>query len=153
MLMSLSELLQERLGKDVPKPAAFAWFLGALLVLGCRPREPCTCRLLQRTHANECARPGLSMWALEMTMRKANAHKICSSQCGRQLRVSTRRRLYVEGATHCFSIRQRPIVSVYDQHVQAGRWWDGQHDPKLKDAADARDAVVRFWWSGSLSRT
>jgi len=51
---------------------------------------------------------------------------------------------YVEGATHAFDF-QKPALKVYDQYVHAGRGGTATIIPSPKDAADARNAVVRFF--------
>jgi len=141
MLMS-SELLQERMGKDVPKPAAFASFYPLCSYWAVDLVNPA--HDFYNAHTRMSAAPMLIYVGTrddyEEGERPCDALIAMWPAAARE-HTTVR---YVEGATHAFD-SQRPIVSVYDQHVHAGRGGTASMIPSPKDAADARDAVVRFF--------
>lgn len=141
VLMS-SELVQERLGKDVPKPAAFAAFypvcsnLARYLV---NPQLP-----FYNAHTRMSAAPMLihvgTRDDYEEGERPCDAFVSMWPAAARE-HATVRN---VEGATHGFD-SQKPARQFYDQLVYAGRGGMVSVIPSPKDAAEARQAVVSFF--------
>jgi dienelactone hydrolase len=140
MLMS-SELLQERLGKDVPKPAEFEFYpvCSSWVVDLVNPAHD-----FYNAHTRMSAAPMLIYVGTrddyEEGQRPCDALIAMWPAAARE-HTTVR---YVEGATHAFD-SQRPAVKFYDQYVHAGRGGTASMIPSPKDAADARNAVVRFF--------
>lgn len=134
VLMS-SELVQERLGKDVPKPVAFAPFYpvcsGRVRDL-VNPQNP-----FYNAHTRMSAAPMLihvgTRDDYEQGERPCDALVAMWPAAARE-HVTVRN---VEGATHGFD-SQRPARQFYD-----GQWIS--MIPSPKDAAEARQAVVRHF--------
>jgi dienelactone hydrolase len=141
LLMS-SELVQERLGKDVPKPAAFAPLYPVCSVIVRRlvdPKNPyynfqtrmraapMLIHVGTRDDYEEGERPCDALVAMWPAAARENA---------------TVR--YVEGATHGFDT-QGQSFQFYDNFARAGRGGTVSMIPSPKDAAEARQAVVRFF--------
>jgi dienelactone hydrolase len=123
-LITASELAQEKLGNDIPKPAAFAPFYPNCTPLARNwliPQNP-----LHNAHTRMSATPML----IQVGTRDENedAERSCSAFVATwpaAARVHTTVR-YVEGATHAF-----------DASVAS--------NPDLKEAVEARQAVVDFF--------
>ena len=141
VLMS-SELVQERLGKDVPRPVAFAPFYPA-------------CSLLARTLVN----PKLSFYLAHTRMSGApmliqvgtrddyeEGEHTCDALVAMwpaAARAHTTVR-YVEGATHDFD-SPKPGTKYYARFAHGGHGGMVSVVPSPKDAAEARQAVVSFF--------
>ncbi len=141
VLMS-SELVQERLGKDVPKPAAFAPFYpvcSSLARFFKLPKNP-----FYNAHTRMSAAPMLihvgTRDDFEEGERPCDALVAMWPAAARQ-HVTVR---YVEGATHMFD-SQQPAYQRYDESARAGRGAMISFTPSPKDAAEARQAVVSFF--------
>jgi len=133
VLMS-SELVQERLGKDVPAPAAFA------------PLYP-TCSNLHRSFSIAASRMSATPMLIHVDTRDdyEEGERSCDSliatwPAAARKQVTVR---YVEGATHGFDL-QTP-KQFYDGFARAGHGGMVSVVPSPKDAAEAREAVVSFF--------
>jgi len=141
MLMA-SDLVQERLGKDVPKPAAFAPFYPVCsnwvrhLV---NPENP-----FHNAHTRMRTAPMLihvgTQDDYEAGDRPCDALVAIWPAAARE-RTTVR---YVEGATHGFD-SQTPAKQFNDEFAHAGRGGMVSMVPSLKDAAEACEAVVTFF--------
>jgi dienelactone hydrolase len=141
MLMS-SELLQERLGKDVPKPAAFASFYPLCSYWVVDLVNPA--HDFYNVHARMSAAPMLIYVGTQDDYEEGE--RPCDALIAMwpaAAREHTTVR-YVEGATHAFDW-QKAAFKFYDQYVHAGRGGTASIIPSPKDAADARTAVVKFF--------
>jgi dienelactone hydrolase len=137
-----SELVQERLGKDTPKPAAFAPFYP-----GCSnivryvvdPQHP-----YYNTHTRMSPTPMLihvgTRDDLEEGERPCDKMVAMWPAAARE-QVTVR---YVQDATHGFD-SQGPAFQYYDNLAHAGRGGMVSVTPSPKDAAEARHAVVSFF--------
>jgi dienelactone hydrolase len=137
-----SELVQERLGKDVPTPAAFA------------PLYPVCSNIVQRVRnpENPFYNTHLRMRAVPMLIQVGTrddyeeGERPCDPlialwPAAAQERATVR---YVEGATHLFDM-QRPATQFYDEFAHAGRGGMVSAVPSPEAAAEARQAVVSFF--------
>ena len=141
-VMLASDLVQERLGKAVPTPAAFAPFypVCSLLVRSMvRPQSP-----FYNAHTRMRAAPMLIYVGTrddyEEGERPCDAPIAMWPAAARE-HVSVR---YIEGATHMFD-SQKAATQFYDEYARAGRGGMVSAVPSPKDAADARQAVVSFF--------
>jgi dienelactone hydrolase len=143
-LMMSNEFVQEQMGKDVPKPIAFA------------PFYPVCTSLI--SFANN---PKYAYYNTQTRMRMSGAPKLIhvgtrddyeegERPCAPLLamwpsaaREHTTVR-YVEGATHAFDT-QRPARFFYDKLAHDGRGAIISVTPSPKDAAEARQEVVNFF--------
>ena len=134
VLMS-SELIQERrLGKDVPKPAAFA------------PFYP-TCSNLHRGFSPAAAR--MSATPMLIHVGTHDDYEEGERSCDPLIATwpeAARKQVtvhYLEGATHGFDL-QMP-KQFYDKFARAGQGGMVSVVPSPKDAAEAREAIVKFF--------
>lgn len=141
MLMS-SELVQGRLGKDVPKPVAFAPFYPVCsnwVRYLMNPKAP-----FYNVHTQMSAAPMLihsgTRDDYEEGERPCDTLVAMWPAAARE-HVTVR---YVEGATHGFD-SQKPARQFYDQFVHAGRGGMVNVVPNPEAAADARQAAVSFF--------
>ena len=141
VLMS-SELVQERLGKEVPKPVAFAPFYPA-------------CSLMARMLVN----PKLAFYNAQTRMSGApmliqvgtrddyeEGEHTCDSLVA-MWPAATREHTtvrYVEGATHDFD-SQKPGTKYYAKFARGGHGGMVSVVPSPKEAAEARQVVVNFF--------
>jgi len=130
-----SELIQERrLGKDVPKPAAFA------------PFYP-TCSNLKRSFSPAATRMSATPMLIHVGTRDdyEEGERSCDSLIAMWPEVARKQVTvrYVEGATHGFDL-QTP-KQFYDKFAHAGQGGMVSVVPSPKDAAEAREAVVSFF--------
>ena len=116
-----SELVQQRLGQDVPRPIAFAPFYPVCSLLAGRilvnPQS-----VFYNAHLRGCVgRPCLSRWAPATISKKAHVHATRWSPCGPQQRVSIRP-CAISRAPRMASIRSsqaRPFTPSYPTLVLA----------------------------------
>ena len=142
VLMS-SELVQERLGKDVPKPAAFAVFYPVCSNIARNMVNP------QHPFYNAQTRMSAAPMLIHVGTRddyEEGERPPCDAlvamwPAAAREHVTVR---YVEGATHGFD-SQKPARQFYDELVRAGRGGMVNVIPNPEAAADARQAVVRFF--------
>jgi dienelactone hydrolase len=137
-----SELVQERLGKEVPKPAAFAPFYPVCSNLVQRvvdPQSP-----FYNAHTRMRAVPMLihvgTRDDYEEGDRPCDALLAMWPAAARE-HTTVR---YIEGATHGFD-SQKPARQFNDEFAHAGRGGMVSVIPSPKDAAEARQAVVKFF--------
>ena len=134
LLMS-SELVQERLGKDVPKPAAFAPFYPVCSAMA---------RSLHKAFTRMSATPMLihvgTRDETEEGERPCDALVAMWPAAARE-HATVR---HVEGATHGFD-SQTPARQYYDPVARGGRGGMVNVIPSPKDATEARQAVVSFF--------
>jgi dienelactone hydrolase len=140
-LFLASELVQERVGKDVPKPAAFAPFYplcAYTALMWALPQNP-----FHNAHARMGASPMLihvgTRDDYEDSERACDAF-VASWPLAARERVTVR---YVEGVTHSFDVAK--AMQFYDRTAQAGRGGMVNVAPSPKDAAESREATVRFF--------
>ncbi len=140
-LLMASELAQERMGKDVPKPAAFAPFYPTCSFtarMWMMPQNP-----LYNAHTRMSATPMLihvgTRDDYEEGERACDAF-IATWPAAAREHVTVR---YVEGATHGFDVTKPQ--QFYDATAYAGRGGMVSFIPSPTDAADARQAIVRFF--------
>ena len=142
-LMMSNDAVQERLGKDVPKPVAFAPFYPTCTVLarfalgepksayyGFFPRMRAAPMLIQvgtRDDYEEGERPCDAL--------------IAAWPSAAREQVTVR---YIEGATHAFD-RPGASIQIYDPYAHGGRGGTVSITPSPKDAAEARQALVAFF--------
>lgn len=141
VLMS-SELVQERLGKDVPKPAAFASFYPVcsnMVRFLVNPENPYYNAQTRMSAAPMLIHVG-TRDDYEEDERPCDALVAMWPAAARE-HTTVR---YVEGATHGFD-SQMPTRQFFDQLVRAGRGGMVNVIPNLDAAADARQAVVSFF--------
>lgn len=141
VLMS-SELVQERLGKDVPKPAAIA-----PLYPVCSNIAHFVLRadsLLYNAHTQMSATPMLihigTRDDYEEAERSCDALVAMWPAAARE-HATVR---YVEGATHGFDT-QKQARQYYDKSARGGRGGTVNMIPSPKDAEAARQAIVSFF--------
>jgi len=141
-VLMASELVQERLGKDVPKPAAFAPFYPTCAVMVRRlanPESP-----FYNAHTRMRAVPMLihvgTRDDYEEGDRPCDALLAMWPAAARE-HTTVR---YIEGATHGFD-SQKPARQFNDEFAHAGRGGMVSVIPSPKDAAEARQAVVKFF--------
>jgi uncharacterized protein len=141
VLMS-SELVQERLGNDVPKPAAFASFYPVCSNLAHYLVDPQ--RPFYNAHTRMSATPLLIFVGTrddyEEGERPCDAFVAMWPAAARE-QATVR---YIEGATHGFD-SQKPARQFYDQLVHAGSGGTVNVIPSPKDSAEARQEVVSFF--------
>jgi dienelactone hydrolase len=137
-----SELVQERLGKEVPKPAAFAPFYPVcsnLVRNVVNPEHP-----FYNAHTRMSATPMLihvgTRDDYEEGERPCDALVAMWPAAARE-HTTVR---YIEGATHGFD-SQTPARQFNDEFAHAGRGGMVSMVPSPKDAAEARQAVVSFF--------
>jgi len=140
-LLMASELAQERMGKDVPKPAAFAPFYPICSFtarMWMMPQNP-----LYNAHTRMSATPMLihvgTRDDYEEGERACDAF-IATWPAAAREHVTVR---YVEGATHAFDVTK--AQQFYDEFARAGRGGMVSAIPSPKDAAEACQAVVSFF--------
>jgi dienelactone hydrolase len=141
LLMS-SELVQERLGKDVPKPAAFAPFYPVCSIMVrdvVNPKNP-----YYNAQTRMSASPMLihagTRDDYEEGERPCDAFVAMWPAAARE-HATVR---YLEGATHMFD-SQKPATQFYDEFAHGGRGGMVSAIPSPKAAAEARQAVVSFF--------
>ena len=141
VLMS-SELVQERLGKDVPKPVAFAPFYPTCSILVRSLVNPRSA--FYNAHTRMSAAPMLihvgTRDDFEEGERPCDALVAMWPAAARE-HTTVR---YVEGATHDFDT-QKSGGQAYDKFAHALRGGMVSVVPSPKDAAEARQAVVSFF--------
>ncbi len=138
-----SELVQERLGKDVPKPVAFAAFYPTCSIL--------VRSLVNRRSAFYNAHKWMSAAPMLIQVGTRDDFEEGERPCDALLamwpaaaRENTTVR-YIEGATHDFD-SQMPGGQVYESRFShALRGGMVSVVPSPKDAAEARQAVVSFF--------
>jgi dienelactone hydrolase len=140
-VLMASELVQERLGKDLPKPVAFVSFYpvcSSMVRHLTIPGEP-----FFNAHSRMSAAPMLIYVGTrddyERSERPCDALVATWPAAARE-RVTVRN---VEGATHGFD-SQRPSRTFYDEQVH-GRGGTVRVIQSPRDADEARQAVVRFF--------
>jgi uncharacterized protein len=141
-VMMSSELVQERLGKDVPKPVAFAPFYPV-------------CSIMVRDVVNPKgpfynAQTRMSATPMLIHVGTRDDYETGERPCDTFVamwpaaaREDTTVR-YLEGATHMFDT-QKPATQFYDEFAHAGRGGMVSATPSPKVAAEARQAVVSFF--------
>jgi uncharacterized protein len=141
LLMS-SELVQERLGKDAPKPAAFAPLYPVCSIMVrdvVNPKNP-----YYNAQTRMSASPMLihagTRDDYEEGERPCDAFVAMWPAAARE-HATVR---YLEGATHMFD-SQKPATQFYDEFAHAGRGGMVRAIPSPKAAAEARQAVVSFF--------
>jgi dienelactone hydrolase len=141
-VLMASELVQERLGKDVPTPAAFAPFYPTCSVMVRNLVKPENA--FYNTHLRMRAVPMLIQVGTrddyEEGDRPCDALVALWPAAAREL-VTVR---YVEGATHGFD-SQTPARQFRDEFAHAGRGGMVNVIPSPEAAAEARQAVVSLF--------
>jgi dienelactone hydrolase len=141
VLMS-SEFVQEKLGKDVPRPIAFA------------PIYP-TCSLIVRALSNSQNplfgyQARMSPSPMLIQVGTLDDFEVGDRPCDPMLaawpkQASDRTIVrYIDGATHGFDEQGRS-KAFYDELARAGRGGNVRIDPSSKDATTSRQAVVQFF--------
>jgi len=140
-VLMASELVQERLGKDVPKPVAFASFYPVCSAMARHlvdPLDP-----FYNAHMRMSTAPVLIQVGTrddyEQGERPCDALVATWPTAAREHTIVRN----FEGATHGFD-SQRPARSFYDELVR-GRGGMVAVIPSPKDAEEARQAVVRHF--------
>jgi dienelactone hydrolase len=137
-----SELVQERFGKDVPKPAAFVAFYPVCSNLDRHWAEPRSD--LYDARKRMSATPMLILVGTrddyEESVRPCDAFAATWPAAARELATVR----YFEGATHGFDT-QRGSREFYDQLAHYGKGGTVKMTPNPEAAADARQAVVDFF--------
>lgn len=137
-----SELVQEKLGKDVPRPAAFAPLYPVCSVLVLRLVDP------RHPYHNAQTRMRAAPMLIHVGTRDdyEEGERPCDplvamwpSAARAQAKVR-----YVEGATHGFDW-QWSAIQIYDNVAHAGRGGTVSIMPSPKDAAEVRQALVGFF--------
>lgn len=140
-VMMSSEMVQDRLGSDVPKPAAFVSLYPV-----------CTNMnrfLVYDQHALYNAHTRMDATPLLILVGTRDDYEDTERACDKfvamlpppaQQRTTLR---YLEGATHGFD--QVAPMQFYDQNARARRGATINVVPSPKDAAEAREAVVSFF--------
>ena len=137
-----SELVQEQLGKDVPKPVAFA------------PLYP-VCSAIARTVKNPeraCYNAQTRMSASPMLIHVGtnDDYEDGTRSCDTLIAMwpaAARKQVtvhYIEGATHAFDY-QKAAMRFYDGLSHGGRGGMVSFVPSPKDADETRKAVVSFF--------
>jgi len=140
-LLMASELVQERLGKDVPKPAAFAPFYPLCSVLARAwlvPQNP-----VYNAHTRMGTKPMLILVGTrddyEEGERACEAFIAMWPAAARE-HVTLR---HIEGATHSFDMTK--AMQANDPNAHGGRGGMVNVTPNPEAAAEARKAVVSFF--------
>jgi uncharacterized protein len=137
-----SELVQERLGKDVPRPVAFAPFYPTCSLLARLLVNPLSA--FYHAHTRMSGAPMLIQVGtrddFEEGERSCDALVAMWPAAARE-HTTVR---YVEGATHGFD-SQGPGSNLYVKFSHAGRGGMVSVVPSPKDAVEARQAVVNFF--------
>ncbi len=141
-VMMSSELVQERLGKDVPKPAAFAPFYPVctnMVSFLANPKSP-----YYDAHTRMSATPMLIHVGTRDDYNKGE--RPCDALVAMWPAAAREHATvrYVEGATHGFD-SQKPARQYYDKSASAGRGGMVSVIPSPKDADEARQAIVSFF--------
>jgi len=141
VLMS-SELVQERMGKDVPKPAASVSFYPVctnMIRNLVNPAGP-----FYNAHTRMGTAPMLIIVGTrdDMEERERACDDLIAMWPPLAREQTTVR--YFEGATHGFDA-QRPAFQYYDNLARGGRGATISVNPSPKDAAEAREIVVGFF--------
>ena len=141
-VMMASELVQERLGKDVPKPAAFAPLYPVCSVIVLRLVDS------QHPYFNAQKRMRAAPMLIHVGTRDdyEEGERPCDALTAMWPKAAREQATvrYVEGATHGFDW-QWSAFQFYDNVARAGRGGTVSMIPTPKDAAEARQAVVRFF--------
>jgi dienelactone hydrolase len=141
-VMMASELVQEKLGKDVPRPAAFAPFYPVCSVL--------VLRLVDPKHPYHNAQTRMRAAPMLIHVGTRDDYEEGERPCDPLVAMwppAARERAkvhYVDGATHGFDW-QWSAIQIYDNVARAGRGGTVSIMPSPKDAAEARQALVRFF--------
>lgn len=137
-----SELVQEQLGKEVPKPAAFAPLYpvcGGMGRIVAAPKSP-----LFGAQTRMSATPMLIQVGTqddyEVTERSCDAFVATWPQAARE-RATVR---YIEGATHAFDSQGRSL-KFHDEFAYGGRGGMVTVMPHPVHASEARQAIVQFF--------
>jgi dienelactone hydrolase len=141
VLMS-SELVQERMGKDVPKPAAFVSFYPVCTNMTrnlVNPQRP-----FHNAHTRMSTAPMLIFVGTRDDMEEGE--RACDALIAMWPPAAREQATvrYVEGATHGFDVL-RPAFQHHDNLARGGRGAMVSVNPSPKDAAEAREAVVSFF--------
>jgi dienelactone hydrolase len=137
-----SELVQERLGKDVPRPVAFAPLYPVCTALARSVKNPE--RACYNTQTRMSASPML------ITVGTNDDYEEGKHPCDALISMwpaAAREQAtvhYIEGATHAFDY-QKAGGRYYDPLSHAGRGGMVSIVPSPKDADDTRKAVVSFF--------
>ncbi len=143
VLMS-SELVQERLGKEVPRPVAFAPFYPCCSLLAARilvnPQSP-----FYNAHTRMSGSPMLIQVGTRDDFEEGE--HTCDGLVAMwppaaQQHTTVR---YVEGATHDFDSQKPRAQQGYARFAHGGHGGMVSVVPSPKDAAEARQAVVSFF--------
>jgi len=137
-----SELVQERLGRDAPKPAAFAPFYPVCSIMVrdvVNPKNPYYNAQTRMSAAPMLIQAG-TRDDYEEGERPCDAFVAMWPVAARE-HATVR---YIEGATHIFD-SQKPATQFYDEFAHAGRGGMVSAIPSPKAAAEARQAVVSFF--------
>ena len=141
MMMS-SELVQERLGQDVPKPVAFAPFYPVCSLMVRYGENP------QHFYYKVFTRMSVAPMLIHVGTRDdyEEGERACDALVAMWPPAAREHATvrYVEGATHMFD-SQKPATQFYDEFAHAGRGGMVSAIPSRKAAAEARQAVVSFF--------
>jgi dienelactone hydrolase len=139
-----SELVQERLGKDVPRPAAFAPFYPVCTIMARFLKSP--------QHAFYDAHTRMSATPMLIHMGTRDNYELGERPCDALVAMwpeAARGRTtvrYVTDATHAFDSQTGPR-QFFEAGAQAGRGAMITVTPSPKDAAEARQSIVTFFVS------
>ena len=137
-----SELVQEHLGKDVPKPVAFAPLYPVCSTIARSVKNP------ERAYYN--AQTRMSASPMLIHVGTCDDYEEGKHPCDALIAMwpaAAREQVtvhYIEGATNAFDY-QRPAIRFYDGLSHAGRGGMVSLVPSPKDADETRKAVVRFF--------
>lgn len=141
-VMMASELVQEKLGKDVPRPAAFAPFYPVCSVLILRLVDP------KHPYHNAQSRMRAAPMLIHVGTRDdyEEGERPCDPLVAMWPPAAREwaKVHYVDGATHGFDW-QWSATQIYDNVARAGRGGTVSIMPSPKHAAEARQALVRFF--------
>ena len=139
-----SELVQERLGKDVPKPLAFAPLYPVCSAIARIVKNP------ERACYNAQTRMSASPMLINVGTNDdyEEGKRPCDALIAMWPAVAREQVTvhYIEGATHAFDYQKSARqLQFYDESSHAGRGGMVSLVPNPKDANETREAVVRFF--------
>lgn len=141
-VMMSSEFVQERIGKDVPKPAAFAAFYPVCTTLYRAVQNP------QHFYYNAPKRMSANPMLIFVGTKDdyEEGDRPCDALIEMWPTTAREQALvrYIEGATHGFDT-QTPGKEFNDEFAHGGRGGKVSVVPSQKDAVEARQEIVNFF--------